>query len=104
MSNVPMVDSPFRRSRRSPIDFSLSADLSAELGKTLTLSLDLSNEDDGNRSLFDPTNFSTGSLSGSKVPEPHSLALVGLGALMSLLFLRTGATTRPFWTVFGFVS
>ncbi len=73
----------------SPLDSTLSADLSSLAGQTLTLNLDVTSQDDGSQSTFDATNFLTLPPSTSNlIPEPSSLVLAAIGLLSSLFFLR----------------
>jgi hypothetical protein len=71
----------------SPLDSTLRADLSSLAGQTLTLDLDVTSQDDGFRSVFDPSNVMTSPASASNfVPEPSSLVLAALGMISSLFF------------------
>jgi hypothetical protein len=73
----------------SPLDSTLRADLSSLAGQTLTLDLDVTNQNDGFRSVFDPTNFLTSTpMPPNFIPEPNSLMLAVIGGVASLLYVR----------------
>jgi hypothetical protein len=69
------------------LDTTLRADLSSLAGQTLTLFLDVTNADDGFRTVFDPTKFDTSAKSPSNfIPEPSSLVLAAIGFVISLFY------------------
>jgi hypothetical protein len=74
----------------SPLDSTLRADLSSLAGQTLTLDLDVTNQNDGSQSVSYATNVLTSPpmITNFMSPEPNSLMLAVIGGVASLLYVR----------------
>jgi hypothetical protein len=73
----------------SPLDSTLRADLSSLAGQTLTLDLDVTNQNDGSQTVFYATNFLISPpMITNFIPEPNSLMLAVIGGVASLLYVR----------------
>jgi hypothetical protein len=76
-------------SLNSPLDSTLGLDLSSLAGHALMLNLDVTSQDDGFRSVYDPTNFETSAApKPNSIPEPSSVVLLLIGAIATLYYSR----------------